>query len=236
LAALDIAQAHFGRVSFDLIYDRQGQSVADWRAELTRALAFGTEHLSLYQLTIEPSTAFARLHADGRLVLPDADTSADLFELTQAMTEAAGLPAYEVSNHARPGAQSRHNRTYWTYGDYVGVGPGAHGRRLATATVRHKKPENWLAAVAAGSGIVEAVALDAPARAREALLMGLRLTDGIDAAHFAARTGAALWDSVDSHALATLTAQRLVDARRDRLQLTPAGRPVLNAILAELVA
>ncbi len=173
LAALDIAQAHFGRVSFDLIYDRPGQTRPAWEAELTRALGFGTEHLSLYQLTIEPSTAFARLHADGKLVLPDADTSADLFEMTQAMTAAAGLPAYEVSNHARPGAASRHNLAYWRYDDYVGVGPGAHGRRLATATERHKKPENWIAALAAtGSGLNVETPLDAGTRATEALLMG----------------------------------------------------------------
>jgi putative oxygen-independent coproporphyrinogen III oxidase len=237
LAALDIAQARFARVSFDLIYDRPGMTVAAWQAELTRALAFGTSHLSLYQLTIEPSTAFARAYADGKLILPDSETSADLFDLTQAMTASAGLPAYEVSNHARPGAESRHNLAYWTYGDYVGVGPGAHGRRLATATERHKKPENWITAInARGNGLNIDAPLDVPDRAREALLMGLRLSEGIDAATFTARTGAGLWSSVDTGALATLTAQKLVEPRRDRLQLTAAGRPVLNAILAELVA
>jgi oxygen-independent coproporphyrinogen-3 oxidase len=235
LAALDIAQAHFGRVSFDLIYDRPRQSVATWEAELARALGFGTEHLSLYQLTIEPSTAFARLHADGKLVLPDADTSADLFEMTQAMTAAAGLPAYEVSNHAHPGAASRHNLAYWRYDDYVGVGPGAHGRRLATATERHKKPENWIAALAeTGSGLNIATPLDAQTRATEALLMGLRLADGIDAAHFAARTGRTLDATIDTAARDRLVVQGMIEARTDRLQLTPQGRPVVNAVLAAL--
>ena len=235
LAALDIAQAHFGRVSFDLIYDRPGQTRAAWEAELARALGFGTEHLSLYQLTIEPSTAFARLHADGKLVLPDADTSADLFEMTQAMTAAAGLPAYEVSNHARPGAASRHNLAYWRYDDYVGVGPGAHGRRLATATERHKKPENWIAALAAtGSGLNVETPLDAGTRATEALLMGLRLADGIDAAHFATRTGRTLEVTIDTAARDRLVAQGMIEARADRLQLTPQGRPVVNAVLAAL--
>ena len=235
LAALDIAQALFGRVSFDLIYDRPAQTRAAWEAELTRALGFGTEHLSLYQLTIEPSTAFARLHADGKLVLPDADTSADLFEMTQAMTAAAGLPAYEVSNHARPGAASRHNLAYWRYDDYVGVGPGAHGRRLATATERHKKPENWIAALAAtGSGLNIETPLDAETRATEALLMGLRLADGIDAAHFATRTGRTLEVTIDTAARDRLVAQGMIEARADRLQLTPQGRPVVNAVLAAL--
>ena len=235
LAALDIAQAHFGRVSFDLIYDRPGQTRAAWQAELNRALGFGTEHLSLYQLTIEPSTAFARLHADGKLVLPDADTSADLFELTQAMTAGAGLPAYEVSNHARPGAASRHNLAYWRYDDYVGVGPGAHGRRLATATERHKKPENWIAALAAtGSGLNVEAPLDAETRATEALLMGLRLADGIDAAHFAARTGRTLDATIDTAARDRLVAQGMIEPRSDRLQLTPRGRPLVNAVLAAL--
>ena len=236
LAALDVAQRHFARVSFDLIYDRPGQTVAAWEAELARALAFGTEHLSLYQLTIEPGTAFARAHAEGRLVMPDADASADLFEATRAMTAAAGLPAYEVSNHARSGAESRHNLAYWTYGDYVGVGPGAHGRRGGVATVRHRKPENWRAALAAGSGIAEETALAPETRAREALLMGLRLAAGIDAARFAARTGVPLADALDADRLAPLAAAGLVEWAPDRLRLTPAGAPLLNAILAEIAA
>ncbi|MGL4543482.1 MAG: radical SAM family heme chaperone HemW, partial [Polymorphobacter sp.] len=176
------------------------------------------------------------LHADGKLVLPDADTSADLFELTQAMTAAAGLPAYEVSNHARAGAESRHNLAYWRYDDYVGVGPGAHGRRRQTATERHKKPENWLAALErSGSGLNVSTPLDPQTRATEALLMGLRLADGIDAAHFAARTGRTLDSTIDAAALDRLVAQGMIDPRHDRLQLTAQGRPLVNAILAALL-
>ncbi len=236
LAALDVAQRHFPRVSIDLIYDRPGQTLARWEAELTRALAFGTEHLSLYGLTIEPGTRFATLHAKGELILPGEDLSADLFELTGAMTAAAGRPAYEVSNHAAPGAASRHNLAYWTYGDYVGVGPGAHGRRAGDATVRHRKPENWRAAVAAhGHGIAATAPLDAATRGREALLMGLRLAGGIAAREFAARTGQRLADAVDGARLARLVDLGFVAADETSLRLTPKGRPLLNAVLAELV-
>jgi oxygen-independent coproporphyrinogen-3 oxidase len=237
LAALDIAQAHFARVSFDLIYDRPGHTAQAWQAELQHALSFGTEHLSLYQLTIEPQTAFARAHAEGRLVLPDPETSADLFDMTQEMTAAAGLPAYEVSNHARPGAASRHNLAYWRYDDYIGVGPGAHGRRLHTATIRHKKPENWITAINAdGHGLSEATPLDPHTRATEALLMGLRLSEGIDPGHFKGRTGLDITAVTNATARATMTAQGLIEPGADRLQLTPRGRPLLNAILAELAA
>lgn len=237
LAALDIAQANFRRVSFDLIYARPDQILTDWGAELSRAIGFGTEHLSLYQLTIEPKTRFASLHASGKLVLPDEDLSADMFELTRAMTAAAGLPAYEVSNHARPGAESRHNLAYWTYADYVGVGPGAHGRRGARATVRRMKPEGWLAGVNRdGHGIETETPLDAATRAQEALLMGLRLSGGIDAASFRERTGVELSAAVDADGLARLTKLGLVEATPDRLRLTPAGQPLLNSLLAELSA
>lgn len=236
LAALDVAQAHFPRVSLDLIYDRPGQTLDAWAAELRRAMAFGTEHLSLYGLTIEPGTRFATLHARGELVLPGEDTSADLFDLTASLTAAAGRPAYEVSNHAAPGAASRHNLAYWTYADYVGVGPGAHGRRGGAATVRHKKPENWLTAVAAhGHGIASTAPLDPATRGREALMMGLRLTDGIDAATFAARTGQALEDAVNQGRLARLVDLGFIAADDAGLRLTPRGRPLLNAVLAELV-
>lgn len=237
LAALDVAQRNFARVSFDLIYTRPGQTLAAWEAELARALAFGTEHLSLYQLTIEPRTRFAALHARGALQLPDEDAAADLYELTQAMTEAAGLPAYEVSNHARPGAESRHNLSYWTYGDYVGVGPGAHGRRCRTATVRLAKPEAWLNAVGTqGHGIESATALGPGTRAEEALLMGLRVTDGIDAAAFRARTGVALQAAIDPRAVEELTRLGLIEFSPERLRLTRAGRPLLNAVLGRLAA
>jgi oxygen-independent coproporphyrinogen-3 oxidase len=237
LAALDVAQANFGRVSFDLIYTRPGQTLALWEAELKRAIGFGTEHLSLYQLTIEPKTRFASLHASGKLILPDEEASADLFELTRDMTAAAGLRAYEVSNHARPGAESRHNLAYWTYADYVGVGPGAHGRRRHAATVRTMKPEGWLAGVRGqGHGIAEESPLDAPTRGQEALLMGLRLTDGIDPLIFRARTGVALGDAIDQVSLAALRGLGLVAPEGGNLRLTKAGAPLLNAILARLAA
>ena len=236
LSALDVAQGCFPRVSVDLIYDRPGQTLGGWEVELTRALGFGTEHLSLYGLTIEPGTRFATLHAKGELTMSGEDLSADLFNLTGAMTTAAGLPAYEVSNHARAGAASRHNLAYWTYADYVGVGPGAHGRRGGEATVRHRKPENWLAAVAAhGHGIASTAPLDGPTRGREALMMGLRLADGIDAATFAARTGQPLADAVDPVRLARLIDLGFVARDAVGLRLTPRGRPLLNAVLAELV-
>ncbi len=236
LVALDVAQATFPRVSVDLIYDRPGQMVAAWEAELGRALAFGTTHLSLYGLTIEPGTRFATLRAKGSLTLPGEEVSADLFDLTAAMTAAAGRPAYEVSNHAAAGAASRHNLAYWTYGDYVGVGPGAHGRRGGAATVRHRKPENWRSAVAAnGHGVAEETPLAPVTRAREALVMGLRLTAGIDAANFAKRTGRALADAVDPHGLARLSDLGLIASDAVGLRLTPRGRPLLDAVLGQLI-
>ena len=236
LVALDIAQTTFPRVSIDLIYDRPGQTVAAWHAELARALGFGTDHLSLYGLTIEPGTRFATLHARGELVMAGEDASADLFDLTGELTAAAGLPAYEVSNHARPGAASRHNLAYWTYADYVGVGPGAHGRRGGAATVRHRKPENWIAAVGRfGHGITTATPLDPATRGREALMMGLRLAEGIDAEVFAARTGQVLADATDPVRLARLIDLGFVAHDTAGLRLTPRGRPLLNAVLAELV-
>ncbi|MBA4761034.1 radical SAM family heme chaperone HemW [Sphingomonas sp.] len=229
LGALATAQRHFGRVSFDLIYARPGQSVADWQAELARALSFGTEHLSLYQLTIEPGTRFATLAAKGDLVIPDADAAADLWDVTQALTGAAGLPLYEVSNHARRGAESRHNLSYWRYTDYAGVGPGAHGRRGGCATVRHKKPENWIGAVTRnGHGMQEETALTAAERATEALVMGLRLAEGIDLA----RIGAGF---VDLAAVERLAAHGLIVRDSERLRVTDAGMPVLEGILREVV-
>lgn len=235
LGALDVAQDIFPRVSFDLITARPGQSVAAWEGELRQALAFGTEHLSLYQLTIEPSTRFATIFAAGQIALPDEDTALALFETTRAMTAAAGLPAYEVSNHARPGAESRHNLSYWRYEDYAGIGPGAHGRRDGAATARVKKPENWLAAVRAdGHAIVEETPLTAEDRAREALLMGMRLEDGIDVARFQGRTGVAIDDAIDPHGAGELEGLGLIMRTPQWLQLTEAGRPLLNAVLAKL--
>lgn len=230
LGALATAQKHFGRVSFDLIYARPGQSVADWEAELARALSFGTEHLSLYQLTIEPGTRFATLAAKGDLVIPDPDAAADLWDVTQALTGAAGLPLYEVSNHARPGAESRHNLSYWRYTDYAGVGPGAHGRRGGCATVRHKKPENWIGAVTRnGHGAQEETALTVAERATEALVMGLRLAEGVDLG----RIGAGF---VNLDAVEQLAAHGLIVREGDRMRVTGAGMPVLEGILREVVA
>jgi oxygen-independent coproporphyrinogen-3 oxidase len=236
LAALDTAQAVFERVSFDLIYARPDQRLADWHAELARALSFGTEHLSLYQLTIEPGTRFQTEALAGRLVLPDEDRAADLFELTRALTASAGMPAYEISNHARPGAESRHNLTYWRYRDYAGIGPGAHGRRTGVATQRRRKPENWIDAIARnGHGIEQEDALTPRERAVEAMLMGLRLAEGIDLARIAALGERPIGELADLAAIDRLVAQGLLKLEGARLCATDAGMPVLNAILAEVV-
>jgi oxygen-independent coproporphyrinogen-3 oxidase len=234
VAALGVAQSVFARVSIDLIYARPDQPLAAWQAELARALSFGTEHISLYQLTIEPGTRFATEALAGRLVLPDQDAAADIFETTRAMTAAAGLPAYETSNHARPGAESRHNLTYWRYRDYAGIGPGAHGRRGGLATVRHRKPENWLAAVARnGHGRQSEEPLAPHDRATEALLMGLRLTEGVDLARIGMLAGGVA--PVDAGAVARLSALGLMEQRGDRLRVTEAGALLLDAILPEVV-
>jgi oxygen-independent coproporphyrinogen-3 oxidase len=227
LMALGTAQSVFDRVSFDLIYALPGQSADAWAKELARGLGFGTEHLSLYQLTIEPGTRFAALAAKGELVPADPDESAALYELTQALTGAAGLPAYEISNHARPGEESRHNLAYWRYRPYAGVGPGAHGRRNGHATQRHKKPENWLSALARnGHGISEETEI-APAEQRvEALLMGLRLAEGIPWAP----------EGLDLAAVDRLSAQGLIERTPERLRATPRGMLLLDGILAEIVA
>lgn len=237
LAALETAQRHFARVNFDLIYALPGHTPELWEQRLTRALGFGTGHLSLYQLTIEPGTRFANDVRRGRLTPLDDDAAAQLFSITQSLTEAAGMPAYETSNHARAGEQSRHNLAYWRYQDYAGIGPGAHGRRGGVATVRHKKPENFLAAVARqGDGIAEARALPIPDQAAEALLMGLRLTEGIDLAALSARFGLPRGGLVDERALTRLRGLGLVWAEGDRIAVLPEGRGVLDALLAELVA
>ncbi len=237
LAALETAQNTFDRVSFDLIYDRPGMTTTSWEAELARAIGFGTSHLSLYQLTLEPGTRFTSLHAKGKLTLPPPETSADLFDLTREMTEKAGLFAYEVSNHARLGAESRHNLAYWTYGDYAGIGPGAHGRREGVATERLKKPETWLAAVSAnGHGMASSVALTPDERATEALVMGLRLAAGIDTAHFAARTGRSIDTILCPDRVARLVDQGLLAHDARCLRLTPAGQPFVDAVLREIAA
>ena len=234
VAALEIAQSVFPRVSFDLIYARPGQSLDAWEAELRRALAFGTEHLSLYQLTIEPGTRFATEAAAGRLVIPDGDTGADLFEMTRAITADAGLPAYEISNHARPGAESRHNLAYWRYQTYAGVGPGAHGRRGGLATVRHKKPENWIGAVARNAhGIQSEEPLAPSIQASEALLMGLRLREGVDLTRIAALADTSIAEIVDERAIARFP--DLIRREGDRLRVTEQGMLLLDSILPEVV-
>ena len=230
LAALDTAQQAFARVSFDLIYALPGQSVDAWEMELDRALGFGTEHLSLYQLTIEPGTRFATLAARGELDETEPDQAAALYERTQALTAAAGLSAYEISNHARPGAESRHNLAYWRYRSYAGIGPGAHGRRGAMATIRHKKPENWLSAVDRnGHGLQLEQPLSAREQAVESVMMGLRLSSGI-------AMDALQADILDRDAIARLSSHGLLEQSDGRLIATYEGRLVLNSLLAEILA
>lgn len=237
LAALDTAQRYFGRVSFDLIYARPGQTPDDWGKELSRALGFGTEHLSLYQLTIEPGTRFATDVRRGDLVPLGDDESADLFAVTQEMTAVTGLPAYEISNHARPGCESRHNLAYWRYQDYAGVGPGAHGRRGGIATVRHRKPENFLVAVERqGHGVSEERALPVREQAAEALMMGLRLAEGVDLAALSTRFGLERDEMIDARKLSLYADQGLVDVDGQRLTVTERGMPLLDALLPELIA
>ena len=233
--ALEIAQKRFRRVSFDLIYALPGDSEAGWSATLAQALSLGTSHLSLYQLTIEPGTRFASMVAKGVFEPLGADAAAALFELTDEMTSAAGLPAYEISNHARQGRESRHNLTYWRYGDYAGVGPGAHGRRLGSRTARHKKPENFLRSVARnGSGIVEEAPLSPIEAADEALVMGLRLREGIDVAAVTDRFGLSAivdWDRVER-----LVSSGHLARDKTRIATTSRGRLLLDHLLSEIAA
>ncbi len=241
LAAVGLAHRHAGRVSFDLIYTRPGQGLADWRAELGRALALADGHLSLYQLTIEEGTAFHLAAARGTLTLPDDETGAALYEATQAMCAEAGLPAYEISNHAAPGHECRHNLIYWRGGEYAGIGPGAHGRIRRggawRATAQRRRPEDWLAAVErAGHAIETDAAIDADARAEERLMMGLRLVEGVALAGFAADIGRALPDWIGAVRLRPLLADGYLALDETRLRATPKGRQVLNAVLARLLA
>ena len=224
--ALAAAQSAVDRVSFDLIYALPGDDEAGWSRDLDRALSLGTEHLSLYELTIEPGTRFASMVARREFEPLDAERAAVLFELTQARTAEAGMPAYEISNHARPGAESRHNLAYWRYRDYAGVGPGAHGRRGGMRTVRHKKPENFLAAVARnGHGLVEEEALSPVEASRERLVMGLRLAEGIEPAGL-----------VDDAAVDRLIGHGLMWRDANRIGTTEAGRLLLDSILADIAA
>ena len=240
VAALEAARATFPRVSFDLIYARPGQSVAAWQAELRQALALCADHLSLYQLTIEPGTGFEALHRRGELVLPDDDLAAELYVATADACAQHGLLPYEISNLARPGAESRHNLAYWRYADYAGIGPGAHGRITLggdlVATRRHRAPEPWAERVERhGHGSTAEERIGPRDRAREMLLMGLRLTEGIEAARFAARTGMALEAALDLDVLDQALEAGYMTRTDARLATTSEGRLRLDSLLTQLV-
>ncbi|WP_448191784.1 radical SAM family heme chaperone HemW [Azospirillum sp. sgz301742] len=241
LGAIDLAARTFDRFSFDLIYARPEQTVAAWQAELTRALDFAVGHISVYQLTIEEGTAFHPAHRRGEFQIPDEELAGDLYEATQDLLGAAGLPAYEISNHARPGEESRHNLTYWRYGDYVGIGPGAHGRLTLDgtkhATRAHRAPEIWLERVERhGHGGHTPEAVDADSRATELLMMGLRLTEGVARARLVEETGRDLDALVDSHALKRLVDGGFLEVDATALRATAEGRQRLNAVLSSLLA
>lgn len=237
LAAIRLARETFPRLSFDLIYARPGQTRAAWAAELSEAIGHAADHLSLYQLTIEEGTPFYGLWKAGKLVTPDPDLAADLYEETQAVTARCGLPAYEISNHAAPGAESRHNLTYWRYGEYVGIGPGAHGRfvenRARAVTITERHPETWLDRVErTGTGVIEEERLDPSQEGDEFLLMGLRLKEGVSLDRFARLSGGRLApEAIDQ--LAQLGFVERVSG--NRLRATPNGALVLDAVVADLV-
>jgi putative oxygen-independent coproporphyrinogen III oxidase len=236
--AVAIARASFERYSFDLIYARPGQTTKAWRYELKRAIAEAAEHLSLYQLTIEADTPFASLYAAGKLAIPDEDNARALYDTTQEECAAAGLPAYEISNHARPGAECRHNLIYWRYHEYAGVGPGAHGRLLVDgqrrATATERRPETWLARVEArGHGLRDDEVLTREQEGDEFLVMGLRLAEGIDPQRFERISGRRL----DAARIAPLAGNGFVETTpQGRLRVTNAGFPVLDAVVADLAA
>jgi oxygen-independent coproporphyrinogen-3 oxidase len=243
IAALETARAVFPRISFDLIYARPGQTLEAWRAELRHALTLAADHLSLYQLTIEPGTRFEAMHRRGEITLPDPDTAAALYEATAEEADRFGLAAYEVSNYAAPGAESRHNLAYWRYHDYAGIGPGAHGRitlhsagGTLFATRRHRAPEAWAERVERdGQGMVGEIPLQPDERAREMLLMGLRLTEGIDGSRFAARTGVPLDQALEPSVLRQAIDEGYLAWHGASLACTSAGRLRLDALLAALV-
>ena len=238
LHAIRLARETFPRLSFDLIYARPGQTVEAWTAELERAIGHAADHLSLYQLTIEEGTAFHALHAAGRLDVPDPEHAAALYAATQEVTEARGLPAYEISNHAVPGAESRHNLVYWRYGEYVGIGPGAHGRFVEDGrrhvTFTERIPETWLNLVEArGHGVTGGEVLTREQEADEFLLMGLRLAEGIDVARYEALAGRPL----SSRRIGVLQEERLIEPiGNSRLRATASGMIVLDAVVADLAA
>nr|WP_048645460.1 radical SAM family heme chaperone HemW [Nitratireductor soli] len=238
LKAIELARATFPRLSFDLIYARPGQNEADWAAELAQAIGHAADHLSLYQLTIEEGTRFQLLYEAGKLVMPDPDHAARLYEITQDVTQAHGLPAYEISNHARPGAESRHNLVYWRYGEYVGVGPGAHGRFIENGrrhvTFTEKMPEGWLELVEAkGHGVTGGEILTRDEEADEFLLMGLRLTEGIDLPRYEALSGRTL----SNRRICVLQDEGLIEpVGNTRLRATARGMIVLDAVVADLAS
>ncbi|WP_311030453.1 radical SAM family heme chaperone HemW [Mesorhizobium koreense] len=236
LKAIGLARAIFPRMSFDLIYARPHQTPEAWAAELEEAIGYAADHLSLYQLTIEDGTPFHALHAAGKFAVPDPDHAAELYHVTQEVTQKRGLPAYEISNHARPGAESRHNLIYWRYGEYVGIGPGAHGRFVENdrriVTIAEKMPETWLNLVEAkGHGITGGERLTRSEEADEFLLMGLRLAEGIDVARYEALAGRPL----ASDRVTILRDEDLIEpVGNSRLRATPSGVLVLDALVADL--
>ncbi|MBX3530571.1 MAG: coproporphyrinogen III oxidase [Rhizobiaceae bacterium] len=242
LGAIRLARETFPRLSFDLIYARPGQTLEAWDAELKQAIGYAVDHLSLYQLTIEEGTPFHALHSIGKIAIPGPDHAADLYELTQKVTAAHGLPAYEVSNHAKPGAESRHNLVYWRYGEYAGIGPGAHGRFLEgdgeggkrIVTFTERTPETWLNLVEAkGHGVTGGEILSRSEEADEFLLMGLRLIEGIDLVRYEQLSGRPL----SAKRLSVLLDERLVEpVGNSRLRATPSGMVVLDALVADLAA
>ena len=236
LAALDIAQRHFARATIDLIYARPDQTPAAWQAELNRAIGFGTDHMSLYQLTIEPGTRFQTMVQKGEFVPLDDDKAAELYEETQVSMNGAGLPAYEISNHSAIGQESRHNLTYWRYQDYIGIGPGAHGRRSNMATQRHRKPENFLNGISRnGHGLSVEDTLDPGTQAVEALLMGLRLREGVDVEVLSRRFGLAPAQMLDFAAVDKLVNMGFIHRGKSRIAPTDKAMPLLDAILPQIV-
>jgi oxygen-independent coproporphyrinogen-3 oxidase len=241
VAAVKIAAGIFDRYTFDLIYARPDQSLAEWKQELGEALDYAAGHMSLYQLTIEEGTAYHTLHQRGELKIPDPDAAADMYELTQEMTARRGLPAYEISNHARPGQESQHNLVYWRYGDYAGIGPGAHGRLTIDgekrATRAHKVPELWMQRVRGqrhGSHPFEVI--DSFKRGQEMLMMGLRLREGVSLDDFSKETQTSLSQFLDMQLLQNLADEGLMELTEQHIRATAAGRQRLNAVLAHLVS
>ncbi|CAI3933303.1 MULTISPECIES: radical SAM family heme chaperone HemW [Commensalibacter] len=240
IEALSLAKKIFSRISFDLIYAREGQSVYEWENELKEALSLANDHLSLYQLTIEPGTLFAKQYQQGKITLPNEEISTTLLNMTETITGQYGLQAYEVSNYAKIGAQSRHNLTYWRYQDYIGIGPGAHGRvtidQTLYATERHKNPQKWLKSVQEnGHALCVKEALTSKDKAQEMLLMGLRLTEGVQAEAFAQRCGVDLMDAINQSMLTALLEENYLSWDNNYLKTTPQGRLRLNAILDVLL-